>query len=95
MLIQYGTRLLTFPYLFHFRYSSKNYGLVMTGQAFAAPIIAILTEFLSPAVGWFGMFTIIAAFSFVSAVMNICFFPQNPSPKKILNRIERPTPSEL
>ena len=77
------------------RYSSKNYGLVMTGQAVAAPVIAILTEFLSPAVGWFGMFTIIAGFSFASAVMNLCFFPKNPSPQKILNRIDRPIPSEL
>ena len=79
----------------YFRYSSKNYGLVMTGQAVAAPVIAILTEFLSPAFGWFGMFTIIASFSFASAVMNLCFFPKSPSPKKILNRIERPLPSEL
>ena len=81
--------------LFYYRYSSKNYGLVMTGQAVAAPVIAILTEFLSPAFGWLGMFTIIASFSFASAVMNLCFFPKNPSPKKILNRIERPLPSEL
>ena len=67
----------------------------MTGQAVAAPVIAILTEFLSPALGWLGMFTIIASFSLASAVMNLCFFPSNPSPKKILNRIERPIPSDL
>jgi hypothetical protein len=36
-----------------FRHSSKNYGLVMTGQAAAAPVIAIITEFLSPALGWY------------------------------------------
>ena len=67
----------------------------MTGQAFAAPVIAILTEFLSPALGWFGMFTIIASFSFASGIMNLCFFPRTPNPQKILNRIERPIPSEL
>ena len=36
-----------------FRHTSKNYGLVMTGQAAAAPVIAIITEFLSPALGWY------------------------------------------
>ena len=67
----------------------------MTRQALAAPIIAIWTEFLSPAVGRFGMFTIIAAFPFVSAIMNVCFFTEHPSPEKILNRIARLIPSEL
>ena len=43
-------------YLFIFRHSSKNYGLVMTGQAAAAPVIALLTEFLSPALGWLGKY---------------------------------------
>ena len=40
-----------FLYILSFRHSSKNYGLVMTGQAAAAPVIAIITEFLSPAIG--------------------------------------------
>merc|ERR1719189_2545909 len=66
------------------KYSSKNYGLVMTGSAVAAPMLAILTEFLSPVLGWLGMFTIIAAFSFASAIMNFCFFPKNPNPKQIV-----------
>ena len=67
----------------------------MTGQAVAAPVIAILTEFLSPVLGWFGMFSVIASFSLASAMLNLCFFPSNPNPKDILNRIDRPNPSEL
>lgn len=42
------------------RYTSKNYGLVMSGQASAAPITAILTQLLHPILGWKGMFQIIA-----------------------------------
>ena len=67
----------------------------MTRQALAAPIIAIWTEFLSPAVGRFGMLTIIAAFPFVSVIMNVCFFTEHPSPEKILNRIAHPIPSKF
>ena len=61
-LIKYVGRLVIWLYFFYFRYASKNYGLVMTRQALTAPMIAIWTEFLSRAVGRFGMFTIIAAF---------------------------------
>ena len=42
------------------RYTSKNYGLVMSGQAAAAPITAIVTQLLHPVLGWKGMFQIIA-----------------------------------
>ena len=31
----------------------------MTGQAAAAPVIALLTEFLSPALGWLGKYLLI------------------------------------
>jgi predicted MFS family arabinose efflux permease len=67
----------------------------MTGQAAAAPVLALLTEFLNPRLGWFGMFAIIATFSLVSALMNLKFFPKNPTPKSILARLERPAPSDL
>jgi hypothetical protein len=77
------------------RYACKNYGLVMTGQAAAAPVLAVLTQFLSPLLGWQGMFSIIATFSLISAIMNLRFFPKNPTPKLILARLERPAPSEL
>lgn len=76
------------------KYSSKNYGLVMTGQAAAAPVIAVLTEFLSPLLGWFGMFLIIAGFSLLSAALNLRF-PKNPSPRAILDRLQKPPPSQL
>ena len=42
------------------KHSSKNYGLVMTGSAAAAPLIAVLTQYLSPVIGFLGMFCIIA-----------------------------------
>jgi hypothetical protein len=45
----------------------------MTGQAAAAPVLALLTEFLNPLLGWLGMFLIIAGFSIISAFMNLRF----------------------
>ena len=42
------------------RYASKNYGLVMSGSASAAPLTALLTQLLNPLLGWEGMFQIIA-----------------------------------
>ena len=98
-------QLLIFPYLFHFRYWSKRYGHDgasvgsthdchldgITEKALTAPMIAILTKSLSPAVGRFGKLCGIS----LSPVMNICFFGQHPSPEKILNRIARLIPSEL
>ena len=83
---------LFFP-LFIFRYSSKNYGLVMSGQAMAAPVVAILTQVLNPLIGWFGMFLIIAGFSLACAILQ-CQFPRCPSPRAILDRLSM-TPSQL
>jgi len=77
------------------KYSSKNYGLVMMGQAFSAPISAIVTEFVNPAVGWFGMFCLIGTCAVGCSLMNILAFPKNPNPKQILNRLENPSPSML
>merc|ERR550519_2459164 len=73
--------------------SSKNYGLVMTGSAAAAPIIAILTQVLSPVVGFLGMFIIISFFSAAAALLTL-LFPACPSPKKILERLSR-SPTSL
>jgi len=74
--------------------SSKNYGLVMTGSAAAAPILAILTQGLSPLMGFMGMFILIACFSAVAAILTLSF-PVCPSPRKILEKLEessrRPT----
>jgi len=70
------------------KYSSKNYGLVMTGSAVAAPLIAMLTQGLSPVIGFLGMFIIIACFSAASAILTL-FFPSSPSPRKLLQRLEQ------
>jgi len=70
------------------KYSSKNYGLVMTGSAAAAPLIAVLTQGLSPHIGYMGMFILIAVFSGASFILTM-FFPSKPSPTKIVQRIEQ------
>lgn len=67
-------------------HSSKNYGLVMTGSAAAAPILAVLTQGLSPLLGFLGMFVIIACFSGAAAALTL-FFPACPSPRKVLDRL--------
>lgn len=74
--------------------SSKNYGLVMTGSAVAAPLIALLTQFMSPIIGFLGMFIIIALFS-ASAGLLTLLFPSHPSPKKILEKLNQPNPERL
>ena len=66
----------------------------MTGQAAAAPVIAIITEFLSPALGFLGMFTIIAGASLLCCLINLKY-PKKPSPKAVLERLQRPPPSQL
>ena len=68
------------------RHSSKNYGLVMTGSAAAAPLIAVLTQYLNPVIGFLGMFIIIAVFSAVAAIITFQF-PSCPSPKKIQEKL--------
>ena len=71
------------------RNSSKNYGLVMTGSGVAAPLIALLTQFLSPIIGFLGMFIIIALFSAAAGILTL-LFPACPSPKKILEQVSPP-----
>jgi len=75
------------------RNSSKNYGLVMTGSAVAAPVIAVLTQFMSPVIGFLGMFIIIALFSAAGALLTL-LFPAYPSPKKILEQLQ-PSPERI
>ena len=75
------------------RNSSKNYGLVMTGSAAAAPLIALLTQFMSPVVGFLGMFIIIALFS-ASASLLTLLFPSCPSPRKIQEQLQ-PSPERI
>ena len=73
--------------------SSKNYGLVMTGSAAAAPMIALLTQFMSPVIGFLGMFIIIALFSAAGALLTL-LFPACPSPKKIVEQL-KPSPERI
>lgn len=76
------------------KYSSKNYGLIMTGSAAAAPIIAILTQGLSPIIGYLGMFIIISCFSAVGGILTL-FFPKRPTPRKILERLNNRSSTSL
>jgi len=66
--------------------SSKNYGLVMTGSAAAAPLIAVLTQSLSPVIGYLGMFILLAVFSALAGIITF-LFPAYPSPKKIQEKL--------
>lgn len=75
------------------KYSSKNYGLVMTGQAAAAPVTALLTQFLNPRIGWLGMFIIISCCSLACTVLTVRF-PAKPSPRGILDK-QGQRPSQL
>ncbi len=65
----------------------------MTGQAFASPLTALLTQTLNPTLGWLGMFLIIAAFCFSSTLLQLRF-PRCPSPRAIKDRLVAP-PSQL
>lgn len=65
----------------------------MSGQAVAAPVVALLTQVLNPVIGWLGMFIIIAAFSLACSFLQ-CKFPRYPSPRAILDRLAL-TPSQL
>lgn len=76
------------------RYSSRNYGLVMSGQAAAAPITAVMTQVLSPIIGYPGMFALISGFSMVCTIMTWRLFPKSPSPSSIRDRIQQP-PAQL
>lgn len=65
----------------------------MTGQAAASPLTALLTQWLSPIVGFAGMFVIIACFSFLCTVLTVSF-PRFPSARSIKDRLVAP-PSQL
>lgn len=66
----------------------------MTGQAAAAPLTAILTQFLHPRVGFFGMFVVIAGFSLCCTFLTTRF-PAHPSPTTVLRKIDRPPTSHF
>ena len=75
------------------RYTSKNYGLVMSGQAASAPVTAVLTQVLNPVLGWTGMFAIVACFSLAGCIVQLRF-PSRPSARAIAQRLAQP-PSQL
>ncbi|CAH1782091.1 unnamed protein product [Owenia fusiformis] len=54
-------------------YVAINYGLVFTAQAITGPIGAFLATALSDTIGWFGMFCIISAFTFLGFLLTITF----------------------
>ncbi|XP_048246409.1 uncharacterized protein LOC124122976 [Haliotis rufescens] len=55
-----------------------NYGFVFTSQAISAPLGAILASHLKTLIGWFGMFSMMAACSFITIPEQYLFCPPTP-----------------
>ncbi|XP_022101918.1 uncharacterized protein LOC110985293 isoform X2 [Acanthaster planci] len=58
---------------FGVNYVGTNYGLLFTSQAITGPVGVLLSSTLSDIIGWFGMFTMIAAFAFFGAILTVTF----------------------
>ncbi|XP_072034077.1 apicoplast pyruvate carrier 1-like [Amphiura filiformis] len=56
-----------------------NYGLLFTNQCVTGPVGAFLTILLKDAIGWFGMFGLIAAFSLISFLLTWSFNIKRPN----------------
>ncbi|XP_038073271.1 oxalate:formate antiporter-like [Patiria miniata] len=54
-------------------YVGLNYGLLFTSQALTGPVGVLLSTTLSDTVGWFGMFAMMAGFSFIGAILTVTF----------------------
>ncbi|XP_046547466.1 oxalate:formate antiporter-like isoform X2 [Haliotis rubra] len=54
-----------------------NYGFVFTSQAISAPLGAVLASQLKTLIGWFGMFCLMAACSFLSLLLTVIFKVKN------------------
>ncbi|XP_046547493.1 oxalate:formate antiporter-like [Haliotis rubra] len=54
-----------------------NYGLLFTSQTITAPLGAVLASQLKTQIGWFGMFSMIAGFSFLSLLLITTFSVKN------------------
>ncbi|XP_067669939.1 uncharacterized MFS-type transporter YhjX-like [Haliotis asinina] len=54
-----------------------NYGLMFTSQTITAPLGAVLASQLKTQIGWFGMFSMIAGFSFLSLLLISTFNAKN------------------
>ncbi|XP_076453917.1 apicoplast pyruvate carrier 1-like isoform X2 [Babylonia areolata] len=59
-------------------YVANNYGLVFTSQVITSPIAAVLTMSLKSAIGWYGMFYMVSAFSFTSFWLTVFFRQKMP-----------------
>ncbi|XP_059159550.1 oxalate:formate antiporter-like [Physella acuta] len=54
------------------KYLSINYGLVFTSQMVTAPLGTFLSQSLKTAIGWSGLFFMVAGFSFASLIRDWC-----------------------
>uniref|UniRef100_A0A0K2SYD6 Oxalate:formate antiporterlike [Strongylocentrotus purpuratus] n=1 Tax=Lepeophtheirus salmonis TaxID=72036 RepID=A0A0K2SYD6_LEPSM len=75
------------------KFLSKNYGLVMSGMALGALVLAAVTQVLQPFIGFLGMFLLMSAVCTLSCIIN-SFFPSKPSPQIVLSKIQK-IPSHL
>ncbi|KAK6195536.1 hypothetical protein SNE40_000945 [Patella caerulea] len=60
-----------------------NYGLVFTSQVVTGPIGAILPSQLQSSIGWYGLFFMVASFSFMSLLLTLLFKVKNSKGKDI------------
>ncbi|KAL8595959.1 hypothetical protein ACOMHN_018271 [Nucella lapillus] len=62
---------------------ARNYGLVFTSQVVTCPIGAVLTSSLKSQIGWYGMFYMVAGFSFVSFWLTMMFKQKRPDGRDV------------
>ncbi|XP_025078696.1 LOW QUALITY PROTEIN: uncharacterized protein LOC112554856 [Pomacea canaliculata] len=60
------------------KYYSMNYGIVFTSQIISNATGALLTSQLKDQIGWFGLFYMVAGFSFMSFLLTTTFNVKNP-----------------
>ncbi|KAK7475268.1 hypothetical protein BaRGS_00033499 [Batillaria attramentaria] len=60
--------------LFGTKHYSSNYGLVFSSQVITAALSAVLTSQLKNAIGWNGMFCMVAGFSLLSFILTVVGF---------------------
>lgn len=58
---------------FGLRYIGINYGLVFTAQMVAGLITALLSNYLSDHIGWYGLFFVLGGLSMLEYVLTICY----------------------
>lgn len=67
---------------FGITHAGVNYGLVFSNTVLSSPIAAVLTQTLSKHLGWYGIFAMLACFSFASFGVTLLFKELKPTTLK-------------